>query len=158
MARRRAFAILFLTLIAAYPALMRTSRQMQSARKPETRAPSKPAPVAPLSERGVAQRWLRTLTLRDKIAQLIIITSYGEAPSSRSQAFRDYVHAVRDLKVGGMIVVNRVVGGTVRNAEPYAMAAFLNRMQRLAKIPLLVGGDFERGASCVSRERPSIRT
>jgi beta-N-acetylhexosaminidase len=27
------------------------------------------------------------------------------------------------------------------------MAAFLNRMQRLAKVPLLVGGDFERGAS-----------
>ena len=46
-----------------------------------------------------------------------------------------------------MIVINRVVSGTVRNAEPYAMAAFLNRMQRLAKIPLIVGGDFERGAS-----------
>ena len=55
--------------------------------------------------------------------------------------------AVRDLKVGGMIVVNRVVSGSVRNAEPYAMAAFLNRMQRLAKVPLLVGADFERGAS-----------
>ena len=27
------------------------------------------------------------------------------------------------------------------------MAAFLNRMQRLAKVPLLVGADFERGAS-----------
>jgi beta-N-acetylhexosaminidase len=27
------------------------------------------------------------------------------------------------------------------------MAAFLNRMQRMSKLPLLVGGDFERGAS-----------
>ena len=27
------------------------------------------------------------------------------------------------------------------------MASFLNRMQRLAKVPLLVGADFERGAS-----------
>src|SRR4029077_19905072 len=31
--------------------------------------------------------------------------------------------------------------------EPYALAAFLNRMQRLAKVPLLVSADFERGAS-----------
>jgi beta-N-acetylhexosaminidase len=87
------------------------------------------------------------MTLRDRVAQLVIVTSYGEAPSSRSAAFRDYVRAVRDLKVGGMIVVNRVVGGSVRSAEPYAMASFLNRMQRLAKVPLMVGGDFERGAS-----------
>jgi len=32
-------------------------------------------------------------------------------------------------------------------AEPYALAAFLNRMQRFAKVPLMVGADFERGAS-----------
>jgi beta-N-acetylhexosaminidase len=146
MARRRAFAILFLTLIAAYPALMRTSKQVQRTRKSEPGVAPKPATAAN-TERAVAQRWLKNMTLRDRIAQLVIITSYGEAPSSRSQTYRDYVRAVRDLKVGGMIVVNRVVGGSVRSAEPYAMASFLNRMQRLAKVPLLVGADFERGAS-----------
>jgi beta-N-acetylhexosaminidase len=98
-------------------------------------------------ERAAAQQWLQHMTLRDKVAQLVIVTSFGEAPSSRSAAYRDFVRSVRDLKVGGMIVVNRVVGGSVRNAEPYAMATFLNRMQRLAKVPLMVGGDFERGAS-----------
>src|SRR4051794_39013347 len=132
MARRRAFAILFLTLIAAYPALMRTPKQTQRARKTEAAPPVKPVSLAASGERGAAQRWLRGMTLRDRIAQLVIITSYGEAPSSRSAAYRDFVHAIRDLKVGGMIVVNRVVNGSVRNAEPYAMAAFLNRMQRLA--------------------------
>ncbi|HYP05508.1 MAG TPA: glycoside hydrolase family 3 N-terminal domain-containing protein, partial [Bryobacteraceae bacterium] len=148
MARRRAFAILFLALIAAYPALMRTTKRMQRERKTDVRPDAKKAltPTVP-GERGVAQQWMQKMTLRDRIAQLVIITSYGEAPSSRSAAYRDYVRAVRDLKVGGMIVVNRVVGGAVRNAEPYAMAAFLNRMQRLATVPLMVGGDFERGAS-----------
>jgi beta-N-acetylhexosaminidase len=134
MARRRAFAILLLTLIAAFPATMRAAGQTRR----EHTAPN---------ERAVALKWIRGMTLRDRIAQLVMITSYGEAPSSRSKAFRDFVHAVRDLKVGGMIVVNRVVNGSVRNAEPYAMAAFLNRMQRLSKVPLLVGADFERGAS-----------
>jgi hypothetical protein len=44
------------------------------------------------------------MTLRDLAAQLIVITSYGEAPATRSAAFKDLVHSVRDLKVGGVIV------------------------------------------------------
>jgi beta-N-acetylhexosaminidase len=148
MARRRAFAILFLFLIAAYPALMRTTKRIERTRKVDVRAvTNKPRQAMAPGERGIAQHWLNAMPLRDRIAQLVIITSYGEAPSSRSAAYREFVRAVRDLKVGGMIVVNRVVGGTVRNAEPYAMAAFLNRMQRLAHVPLMIGADFERGAS-----------
>ena len=150
MARCRAYALLSLLLIAfpaARPETVQSSTKAQRERKAQTPASAKRPQAATSAERSVAERWIRNLTLRDKIAQLVIITSYGEAPSSRSTAYKDYVRAVRDLKVGGMIVINRVVNGTVRNAEPYAMAAFLNRMQRLAKIPLMVGGDFERGAS-----------
>jgi beta-N-acetylhexosaminidase len=87
------------------------------------------------------------MTLQDKVGQLVVIHSYGENPPTRSKAWKDYTHAVRDLRVGGVVVVNRVVGGSVRNAEPHAMAAFLNRLQRLAKVPLLMAADFERGAS-----------
>ncbi|HYP14392.1 MAG TPA: glycoside hydrolase family 3 N-terminal domain-containing protein [Bryobacteraceae bacterium] len=90
---------------------------------------------------------MKSLSLRDKVAQLVMITSYGEALSSRSSTYKDLVHSVSKLRVGGLIVVNRVSGGTVRHAEPHAMATFVNRMQRLAKVPLLVGADFERGAS-----------
>ena len=53
---------------------------------------------------------------------------------------------MRDLHIGGLIVNNNVPNGVVRYAEPYAMAVLLNRMQKLAKVPLLVGGDFERAA------------
>src|SRR5207253_9948167 len=44
-------------------------------------------------------------------------------------------------------LINRLEGHGIKRAEPYALAAFLNRMQRIARIPLLVGADFERGAS-----------
>ena len=108
---------------------------------------AKPAVNAPSHEKQWAQRLLKPMTLHDLVAQLIVITSYGEAPSSRSAAYRDFVHQVRDVRVGGIIVVNRVVNGSVRNAEPYAMASFLNRLQRFARVPLIVGADFERGAS-----------
>ena len=87
------------------------------------------------------------MTLEDRVAQLISMPCYGENPSTRSQDYKKFRHWVRDLHIGGLIVVNRSVNGTIRSAEPYKMVAFLNRMQKFAKVPLLVSADFERGAS-----------
>jgi beta-N-acetylhexosaminidase len=91
--------------------------------------------------------WMRSLSLKDKLAQLLVMPCYGENPSTRSKSFQEFRHWVRDLHIGGLIVVNRVVRGSVQNSEPYALATFLNRMQKMSKLPLLVAGDFERGAS-----------
>ena len=88
-----------------------------------------------------------TLTLSQKVAQLVVIPFYGEAPNTRSKQYRRFLHLVRDERVGGLILVNRSNGRGIQRAEPYALAAFVNRMQRLARIPLIVAGDFERGAS-----------
>ncbi|HBY63713.1 MAG TPA: glycosyl hydrolase [Solibacterales bacterium] len=89
---------------------------------------------------------MRGLSLRQKVAQLVVIPFYGEAPSSRSRAAREFHKLVRQTGVGGLILVNRIQNG-IKRAEPFAMAAFLNRMQKAARVPLIVGGDFERGAS-----------
>jgi beta-N-acetylhexosaminidase len=87
------------------------------------------------------------MSLRDEVAQLVFIPFHGEAPNSRSREGRTFLRMIRDVKVGGLVLVNSANGRPVRKAEPYALAAFLNRMQKLAAVPLLVGGDFERGAS-----------
>ena len=87
------------------------------------------------------------MTLHDKIAQLVMLPFYGDAPNPRSQEYQKYLRWVRNIRVGGLVLVNRVQDGRIRSAEPYAMAVFLNRMQRAAKIPLLAAGDFERGDS-----------
>ena len=87
------------------------------------------------------------MTLRDEVAQLIFISFHGAAPNSRSREYRKFVGQIRETKVGGLILVNWSNGRLIQKAEPYAVAAFLNRMQRLAKTPLMVSGDFERGAS-----------
>ena len=86
------------------------------------------------------------LTLSQNVAQLVIIPFYGEAPNPRTRQYRQFVHLVRDERVGGLILINHTNQG-IKRAEPYALAAFLNRMQRMAAIPLIVAGDFERGAS-----------
>ena len=87
------------------------------------------------------------MTLRDEVAQLIFISFHGAAPNSRSREYRKFMAQIRETKVGGLILVNWSNGRVIQKAEPYAVAAFLNRMQRLAKTPLMVSGDFERGAS-----------
>ena len=90
---------------------------------------------------------MRALTLREKVAQLIFIPFHGAAPNTRSREYRKFVKMVRDTRVGGMVLVNWSNGRVTQKAHPYALAAFLNRMQKLARVPLLVAGDFERGAS-----------
>lgn len=90
---------------------------------------------------------LRGLTLHDRIAQLIVVRGYGDYPVASDAEYRRFVHWIRDDRVGGFIVAGRIRDGSVIPAQPFEMAAFLNHMQRLAKIPLLVGSDFERGAS-----------
>ncbi|HMD70176.1 MAG TPA: glycoside hydrolase family 3 N-terminal domain-containing protein [Bryobacteraceae bacterium] len=87
------------------------------------------------------------MTLRDEVAQLVFIPFYGQSPNSRSREYMKILRLIRTTKVGGLILINTFNGRLVAKAEPYALAAFLNRMQRLAGVPLLVGGDFERGAS-----------
>lgn len=93
------------------------------------------------------RQWTRSMSLRDKAAQLVIVPIYGELTNTRSAEYRKYQHLIRDLHVGGVIVTGHSLNGGIRNAEPYAMAALLNRLQKLARTPLFVAADFERGAS-----------
>jgi beta-N-acetylhexosaminidase len=114
-----------------------------AAAKPAVK-PKKPPLTA---EQRAAQAIMKPMSLRDRVAQLIVGTCYGDAPASKSSEYQKYRHWVRDLHIGGFIVANRVDHGAVRNAEPHAMALFLNQMQKMSKTALLIAADFERGAS-----------
>jgi beta-N-acetylhexosaminidase len=103
-------------------------------------------------EQRTAQSILRSLNLHDRVAQLVIGVAYGDAPGSQTKEFQKFRHWVKDVHIGGLIVNNRVQYGLVRTASPHAMVLFLNQMQKLSKVPLLVGGDFERGASMRVRD------
>lgn len=94
-----------------------------------------------------ARRWLASLTPAERVAQLVMAPFYGDAPNPKSPEYKALASLVAEERIGGLIVLNRVRDGVVERADPYQMAAFLNRMQRLARVPLIVGGDFERGAS-----------
>ena len=102
---------------------------------------------------------MRPMNLRDKVAQLVIVDADGDVYSTKSPDYEKYRHWVADLHVGGIIINNASQYGLVRNAEPHAMAVFLNQMQRLAKTPLLVGVGFRtRALPCASPAALDSRT
>jgi len=115
-------------------------------KNPPKAAPAKPSPAV-LKASATVRRWMRNMTLRDEVSQLVFISFHGEFPNTRSREYLKFVRLVRDLKIGGLILNNVANGRVVSKAEPYAVAAFLNRVQKMATVPLMVGGDFERGAS-----------
>lgn len=126
------------TLFAQQPKPTARNRSTKSAAK------TIPPKVTPDS---TAETLLNAMSFRDRVAQLVVGVAYGDVYSSTSEDYKKYQHWIRDLHVGGLIVINEVEFGSARNANPYAMAVFLNQMQRLSTVPLIVGGDFERAAS-----------
>jgi beta-N-acetylhexosaminidase len=87
-----------------------------------------------------AEHWasstLETLTLEEKVAQMICEQMRGEYIAEDDEAFQYWSRLVREYGLGAFVVY----GGS-----PYDTAHLLNRLQKLAKIPLLITADFEGG-------------
>jgi beta-N-acetylhexosaminidase len=94
-----------------------------------------------------ASSWIKGMTLRDEVAQMIMVPFAGHLLHPKTRAYRDFVKLITSEHVGGLILVNVTQGRTVAKAEPLNVATFLNKMQGMSTVPLLVGGDLERGAS-----------
>jgi beta-N-acetylhexosaminidase len=90
---------------------------------------------------------LRSLSLHDRIAQLIVVRGYGDYPWSDNKEYERFTRWIREDHVGGFIIAGRIRDGNVIPAQPFELAAFVNHMQKQAKTPLFVAADFERGAS-----------
>jgi beta-N-acetylhexosaminidase len=145
---RRPARLLACAFALAAPLLLpapQTSAKKATA-KAAAKKPAAPAPAGN-SEKTIAERWLQSLTLRQRVAQLVVVGFSGRPMNTRSRAYQKFVRLVAQEQVGGLILVNVTNGRTVQKADPLEAASFINRMQRAARIPLLVAGDFERGAS-----------
>ncbi|MBM3306294.1 MAG: glycoside hydrolase family 3 protein [Candidatus Aminicenantes bacterium] len=76
------------------------------------------------------------MTVEEKVGQLVACRFAGEFRNSDS----DYLAELNDLVVGGGIGGLILFGG-----EVYETARLANDLQKLARVPLLMASDFERG-------------
>jgi beta-N-acetylhexosaminidase len=91
------------------------------------------------------QRTFRTLTLGEKIGQLLQIGIYNEYASASDPDYVSLLNQMSRYHIGSADLTSRMIGPNLLKKPPLQVSELLNRLQRESKIPLLVGGDFERG-------------
>ncbi|HJZ67936.1 MAG TPA: glycoside hydrolase family 3 N-terminal domain-containing protein [Blastocatellia bacterium] len=96
---------------------------------------SKPA------EQSWVEKALASMTLDEKIGQLIIPATVGMFLSQESEAFQQIRRDITEFHVGGyhMLGENNVLH------EPADVALLINHLQAMAKVPLWITADFEGG-------------
>lgn len=94
--------------------------------------------TAPLpGDRKWVEKTIRKMTLDEKIGQLVVARYSGEFFNYDSPYLKNLEALVKKYHLGGLILF----GG-----EALETAYFTNHFQKLAKIPLLIASDLERGA------------
>lgn len=84
-----------------------------------------------------ADKQLKQMSLEEKVGQLISVGINATYLNQDSEAFKALRHQVVDNHVGGIILFRGPV---------YESVVIVNRMQQLAKYPLLISADLEAGA------------
>jgi len=84
-----------------------------------------------------ADKTLKAMSLDEKIGQLISVGINATFLNQDSEAFKALRHQVVDNHVGGIVLFRGPV---------YESVVICNRMQELAKYPLLISADLEAGA------------
>ena len=104
----------------------------------DNRQPVKPYSAKPTKD---ALKWadkeLRRMSLDEKIGQLICVAVNATFLNQDSDAFKALRHQIEDNHVGGIILFRGPV---------YESVVLVNRMQNLARYPLLISADLEAGS------------
>jgi beta-N-acetylhexosaminidase len=88
------------------------------------------------------EKTLRSLALREKIGQMIILPAGGDYANFGGEKFAELRRQVEQNKIGGF---------TLFRGEANSIAALTNELQKLSKIPLFFAADYERGLRMQSR-------
>jgi beta-N-acetylhexosaminidase len=109
-----------------------------------------------------ASQWvettLRKMTVDEKIGQVLFATYHGSFTSTDAAAYTQMLHCVHDLHVGGFINITQGSPLGIVKSQAYPTAVLTNQLQTKAKLPLLIGADFERGAAMRLDEGTSFPT
>ncbi len=83
-----------------------------------------------------AEQTLRSLSLPDKVAQMVVSFTTTPYMSDDDDAYLDLIHLVRDLHIGGFVT---------STGNVYEQAILINKLQKMSTVPLLFSSDYEYG-------------
>ena len=92
-----------------------------------------------------AQNTLHSLSLEEKVGQLFMIRMRVELLSDGSPEYLRLRDSIRQYHIGSLAMSIPAEGHFRQGNDRYATVALLNHLQKEAKLPLLIAGDFERG-------------
>src|SRR5438309_9315249 len=137
---RKLFAIIAFVAIATMPFRAGRAGSLASDEQNQIRASQE---IKPYSRQAspAALKWadkeLKKMSLDEKIGQLVYVGVNATFLNQDSEAFKALRHQVVDNHVGGIILFRGPV---------YESVVLVNRMQQLAKYPLLISADLEAGS------------
>src|SRR5712664_747408 len=151
------FSIIFLM---AYNA--RSQNRSTSAQKTVVKEGAAPAKSGVKKLTPAANTWventLRRMSVDEKIGQLLFTTYHGSFTAVDTAAYRQIMHDVTDLHVGGFINITQGSPLGIVKSQSYPTGVLNNQLQAKSKLPLLVGADFERGTAMRLDEGTSFPT
>jgi beta-N-acetylhexosaminidase len=101
---------------------------------------------------------LHKMSVDEKIGQLLFTTYHGSLTPTDTAAYAQMMHDVVDLHCGGFITITQGSPLGIVKSQAYATAVLTNQLQAKAKLPLLIGADFERGSAMRLDEGVSFPT
>jgi beta-N-acetylhexosaminidase len=134
-----------------------------TAKVPDAAAGAREVPDARRESNSVdAVKWaeltLRKMSVDEKIGQLLFTTYHGSLTPTDAAAYAQIMHDVVDLHCGGFINITQSSPLGIVKSQAYPTAVLTNQLQAKARIPLLIGADFERGAAMRLDEGTSFPT
>jgi beta-N-acetylhexosaminidase len=105
------------------------------------------SPRRPAASSAWVEATLRKMTLREKIGQMLMPYYFGVFTSTDSAEYKELLHQVEENHVGGFILGTQRGPLGIERSQVYPTAALTNELQKHAKLPLLIGADFETGTA-----------
>ena len=90
---------------------------------------------------------LQSMSLQEKVAQMFVIWTPGRYVAQDTRQWQELERLASERKVGGFVF---------SSGDVYEYAMQINRMQRMATVPLLISADFEHGTAMRVRNTTSF--
>jgi beta-N-acetylhexosaminidase len=144
------FALLLLLSMTPYARSQKTSA-------PKARSSAAKTAAAPAAANSAwVESTLKKMTLREKLGQMLMPYFFGVFTSAENSDYKNLLHEVEENHVGGFIVGTTRGPLGIERSQVYPTAELSNELQRRAKVPLLIGADFESGTGMRLEEGTSF--